>query len=531
MKILSKIKPINGADFKIADAEDIAIDGISVKEKFTQVNTQVNAISVQLEDFYKGESDYTNAFKLAIKSLRKGGTILLDCKEYNYSDSIILGDNISLMCLNGYATLKALNLNNSCIQLGNNSRMENLILNSIETTTRSASNSTTRIFINGADNIRIKNVLINGGNSVGMMIANTNNFVIEKCTVMNTLADGIHITDGSKNGIIQNNFISNVGDDGIACVSYNKDTKQVFNIKILNNTVYGTKARGITSIGSDTIYIQNNTINNTYNGSINIAQEGSYDTMIPANAYIKSNICKNYTTNLQGLGAISILGAEGIIEIDSNTILDTTDSAVSKLPLLFDCPNATLRVSNNSIKAKCSRYFTFKNTDERYKNGVSIMNNTGVGGNCTQYSEIFLIDNFIFINNVFKDLSATLEKDFWIVSLKNAIIENNNLFRTDNTKAKVLFQDLYESRVGINSFNPVYACTNNGINPYDNSYEWNNILSSDLGMVIPFLKEPPVNSQRSAKFGALMMTGTYPNYYLQVRYGTNNYAKIKLDIS
>lgn len=42
MKIASKIKPVNNAKFKIADAEDIAIDNTDVKSKFNKVDNKLN---------------------------------------------------------------------------------------------------------------------------------------------------------------------------------------------------------------------------------------------------------------------------------------------------------------------------------------------------------------------------------------------------------------------------------------------------------------------------------------------------------
>ncbi|MDD7450690.1 MAG: hypothetical protein PUK76_06555, partial [Treponema sp.] len=108
----------------------------NLQGQINDINASLDNISIQLDEFIvNGESDYTNAFIRANAMLSNGGTILLSCKEYNYSDIITLSNNVSLMCLNGYATLKALNLQKSCIKFGNNSRLENLILIS-ETTSR-----------------------------------------------------------------------------------------------------------------------------------------------------------------------------------------------------------------------------------------------------------------------------------------------------------------------------------------------------------------------------------------------------------
>lgn len=498
------------------------------KEDLPELRSQLETIAVQLEKFYQfPESDYTNAFIRANDSLVNGGTILLNCKEYTYSDIINLNDNISLICLNGYATLKALNLQKSCIKFGSNSRIENIILRS-ETTVRDSLDTSSKLYCQNKTNVRIKNVVIDGANSAGMIFYNLTDFILENCIVSNTKADGIHLTDGCKNGIIQNNFIKNVGDDGIACVSYSK-SNQVENIKILNNTVDCTNARGIANIGSKKIYILNNTINNTATASINVAFEISYDTHIPSETYVSNNICSNYNKTINGLGAISVMGAEGVVEISNNTILDTVEDSVLKLPLLFDCPKTILNVNGNIVNATCERYFNFLVNSKRYEYGVNFTNNKFTGGNCTKYSEVFKIDNFVFTNNVFNGLSDTLEKDISFTLLKNSIIENNNLFRLNGSKGKIYIEDLYESRVGCNGFLPIYKNTTE-FNPYTSSYEWNNITSQDLGMVVPLLGSTPDASLRTAKIGALVVTGSYPNYYLQVRYGTNDYAKVKLTV-
>ncbi len=108
--------------------------------------------------------------------------------------------------------------------------------------------------------------ILNWGGSFGTI---TNNHV------NNTLADGIHNTNGANNIEVAYNTESNVGDDMFAVVSYLSDGKQSHDIKIHDNIGDGQPwGRGASVVGGYNVQIYNNSINHTYGAGIYIVAEG-----------------------------------------------------------------------------------------------------------------------------------------------------------------------------------------------------------------------------------------------------------------
>src|SRR5690606_27638090 len=65
-----------------------------------------------------------------------------------------------------------------------------------------------------------------GATSVGIFVYQGDNFKILSNRVSSSLADGIHITGGSRHGEIAYNEVSSSGDDMIGMVSYGPSLRQ-----------------------------------------------------------------------------------------------------------------------------------------------------------------------------------------------------------------------------------------------------------------------------------------------------------------
>lgn len=143
--------------------------------------------------------------------------------------------------------------------------------------------------------------------SNAIFLYNTDGFVVAGNTVYRSLADGIHMTGGSRNGRVINNTIQEGGDDGIAIVSQldkvvasqpdpgaylgTVDPTRSTNILIYNNTVKGNYlGRGIAVVGGKDITIEkNSSLQITHGAGIYIARETGYNTMGDKNVYILNN--------------------------------------------------------------------------------------------------------------------------------------------------------------------------------------------------------------------------------------------------
>ena len=151
----------------------------------------------------------------------------------------------------------------------------------------------------------------NSAGGAGILVSQAMNFTVAENTVRRTLADGIHVTAGSRNGRILNNTVRETGDDMIATVSYlgtswqaklSADASmraaveagdwQVSNVLIQGNNVAGGYwGRGLSAIGSRNITMRGNTVSNvSYGAGIIVAQEGGYTSPGPRNVLIDGNI-------------------------------------------------------------------------------------------------------------------------------------------------------------------------------------------------------------------------------------------------
>ncbi len=103
-------------------------------------------------------------------------------------------------------------------------------------------------------------------------------FRIEGNEITGTLADGIHSTAGSGDGVVADNVVRDTGDDAIAVVSYVADDALTTGITISANQVLGSSARGISVVGGADVTIEGNVVDTTDAAGIYLASEDSFDT-------------------------------------------------------------------------------------------------------------------------------------------------------------------------------------------------------------------------------------------------------------
>lgn len=189
----------------------------------------------------------------------------------------------------------------------------------------------------------------NSASNVGILMVHADRFVIANNTVSRTLADGIHVTNGSRNGRILNNIVRETGDDMIAVVSYidggnaalNKasdvlgdwltrlDTRINKNIVIAGNRVGGQYwGRGITVVGGRMVTIARNTVDNVpYGAGILLAREANYQTFGTRNVLVEYNTIRNVQNMAppyDPLGRALQRTGHGAVEIHASQFEDET---------------------------------------------------------------------------------------------------------------------------------------------------------------------------------------------------------------
>lgn len=196
---------------------------------------------------------------------------------FQHSDLVEL-DGTALRGQRG-AVLEATSTTQQAVTLdGVGASLTDLTLTTVPVTQRLSTDESARVFVRpGARGFRVSGTTVEGAASAGV-IAFGDHGTIEDNHVSGTLADGIHVTGGSTDVLIRRNQVRDTGDDQIAVVSYEKFGTWARDIRIVDNTVSGGHARGITVSGGEDVLVARNRIARTGGAGIFVASEGSYQT-------------------------------------------------------------------------------------------------------------------------------------------------------------------------------------------------------------------------------------------------------------
>jgi len=207
----------------------------------------------------------------------------------------------------------------------------------------------------------------NGASSAGIILLHADGFLVAGNTVVRTLADGIHITGGSRNGRVLGNTVRETGDDMIAVVSYAGEGAAALgtaaqmssqwttrlanqlnrNIVIAGNKVSGQYwGRGITVVGGEAITIRGNTLDNIpLSAAILLAREAAYETFGVNDVLVADNIISNVQNlpppyDVGGKYASHPPTGHGAVEVHASLFDD--EAANAQLKAAFSVRNVKL---------------------------------------------------------------------------------------------------------------------------------------------------------------------------------------------
>ncbi|SDD86264.1 sugar-binding protein [Auraticoccus monumenti] len=209
---------------------------------------------------------------------RRGSDVRVPAGHFHH-DGLVELAGVVLRGTGERSELTALSTELQAVALsGTGTGVRDVRLTTVPTTQRSSTDVSARVFVRpGTDGYEVRGVTIEGATSAGV-IAFGDDGVIEDNHVSGTLADGIHITEGSTGIRIRDNVVRDTGDDQIAVVSYEKFGEWARDIEIVGNDVSGGHARGITVSGGEDVLVERNRISRTGGAGIFVASEGSYRT-------------------------------------------------------------------------------------------------------------------------------------------------------------------------------------------------------------------------------------------------------------
>ncbi|MGU3499491.1 beta-propeller fold lactonase family protein [Mycobacterium sp. C31M] len=242
--------------------------------------------------------DSTSLLQSMFDALKPGDTLTLAPQTYQHSG--VLTIRVAGVTINGNgATLHATNDNTSSVQiLADGVTLKDITLSAALTGPRYYAPQHHKLVIM-ADHVTVTDVTIKGSAGAGIYIDNAGYFELTDVRVIRSRADGIHMTNGSHNGVLNNPYTEWTGDDGIAVVSYVPDVGGTSRDIVINNpTVNGTTwGRGVSVVGGTNITYNNITVRDTDSAGVYIATEWSYDTRSVDGVRINGGTVTNANTS------------------------------------------------------------------------------------------------------------------------------------------------------------------------------------------------------------------------------------------
>jgi parallel beta-helix repeat protein len=164
-------------------------------------------------------------------------------------------------------------------------------------TTRLTTPESTKIEVTGRG-VQVLDNVIDGGAGAGIFVFGGADVAIVGNEVLSTLADGIHMTHGSRDVLVRGNVVRGTGDDMIAVVSYQAEGVLTRNVLITGNSLEGNPwGRGITVVGGANVTISNNIVRNVQvSAGILVAQEDSNHTYGASDVRIENNVIADIQT-------------------------------------------------------------------------------------------------------------------------------------------------------------------------------------------------------------------------------------------
>jgi hypothetical protein len=278
-----------------------------------------------------GFTDDTAALNTAFSRAPAGSTLVLSAGK-TYKHTGLLKVRVAGLHITGSGTLLATNELDSALQINaNNVTVDGGLYFRFNTAGIARQNAgwETMIFVQGCSGTHLSNITIDGSPSAGILFLDASNYTVDTVLVENTLADSIHSTNGSYNGLIENSTSINSGDDGFANVSYTSNAVQVHDITYENDTVRNQLwGRGFSVVGGHDITFNNIHVDGTSSSAaIYVASEANFKTYGVANVHVHGATINHANANNAVVLIADSQPAYSITDVDMSDVVITNVSA------------------------------------------------------------------------------------------------------------------------------------------------------------------------------------------------------------
>jgi Right handed beta helix region len=305
--------------------------------------------------------DETTALQSMFDNLHPGATLTLDRRVYPHGGVVtITVPNVHIEG-NG-ATLAAINDLTSSVQISANGvSVSNLNLTAPIGGPRYSSNEQQKLYVH-ADGVRLNDITITGSAGAGVLLDRASNFVLNRVTVRDSRADGIHMTRGSNHGQVNNPLTERTGDDGIAVVSYGPqfgvNDPPCRNITIESPVVKGTTfGHGVTVRGGENITYRNVQVSDTSGAGVFVDTEGEPFFLQSVNGATIEGGTVTGANNVGAMGALAVYGANpGVVTsnvtLSNLTIVNTPESAQRNIAVWVENGGAVSNIALRNIAVR-----------------------------------------------------------------------------------------------------------------------------------------------------------------------------------
>jgi len=287
-----------------------------------------------------GTTDDTEAVQAALDAADPGQGVLF-AEGATYAVDDVLTVTTEGVVLTGGGTLLATDEQLSSLTISaDDVVVQDLTLAVEETSQRWDAYEQQRLRLDEHSGIVVRDVRVTGSAAAGIYVGGTTDFVLDAVEVSNTRADGIHMTQGASDGRVLSPLVRDVGDDGVAVVSYAPDGDPCARIEVVSPVVEGSDARGVSVVGGEDVTFTDIQVSDTAAAGVYIAAEGSYDTAGVSGVRVEGGTVTGANTDSDtDHGAVLVFnGTEGRtiedVEISGLELRDTREDASRWVGLL-----------------------------------------------------------------------------------------------------------------------------------------------------------------------------------------------------